>query len=163
MRVIESPSTLKYETSDIPIFLAGGITGCPDWQGELIEMLSDQDDSVILVNPRRADFPMGDPDAGRIQIKWEFDMLHICPVFSMWFCSETIQPICLYELGRYVARWELGEKPRWITIGVDPDYERKFDVEIQSELICEDLSGNVATTLESHADNIRELVASIRG
>jgi hypothetical protein len=33
------------------VFLAGGITGCPDWQAELVRMLADV--PVALLNPRR--------------------------------------------------------------------------------------------------------------
>ena len=162
MRVTEAPVYDELSLDNIHVFLAGGITGCPEWQGKLIEMLSDLPDDVVLFNPRRVDFPMGDPDAGLTQIKWEFDMLDECDIFSMWFCKETIQPICMYELGRCMARWEFGEKPDCVTIGVDPDYERRLDVEVQTKLICEDTAKAIASTLEDHSANIRELVSLLK-
>jgi len=33
------------------VFLAGGITGCEDWQDEIVEMLKDT--NFVLLNPRR--------------------------------------------------------------------------------------------------------------
>ena len=66
------------------VFLAGGITGCPDWQSDIVKMLSDTD--LTLLNPRRADFPIGDPDAAFDQIQWEHNALR-CR--QRTFCSGS--------------------------------------------------------------------------
>jgi len=50
------------------IFLAGGITGCPQWQSTVTNKLLSEDASGgVLYNPRRADFPMSDPTAAQAQ------------------------------------------------------------------------------------------------
>jgi len=102
------------------IFLAGGISGVGDWQREAIAHLRPVWPTVY--NPRRANFPIGDEAAGAEQIRWEFDHLALADVVLFWFSFETIQPIVLYELGR----WAASAKP--LAVGADPRYERRFDV-----------------------------------
>ena len=65
---------------------------------------------------------MGDEAEGARQIRWEFDHLALADVILFWFSVETIQPIVLYELGR----WAASDKP--LAVGADPGYERRFDV-----------------------------------
>lgn len=65
MRYIEAVQT--YKGNDASLFLAGGITGCQDWQKELKTLL--QDVPLTLLNPRRSHFAMDDPDAAQIQIE----------------------------------------------------------------------------------------------
>jgi hypothetical protein len=48
--------------------LAGGITGCPDWQSKLINLLRNED--IVIFNLRRKNFPIHDPTAVEEQIKW---------------------------------------------------------------------------------------------
>lgn len=108
------------------IFLAGGISDCPDWQKEIASQLKDE--NVILLNPRREDFPMDDPNASFHQIKWEYDHLRKATAVIFWFPKETMCPIVLFELGT----WIVSKKP--ILIGMDREYERKQDVQIQSVL-----------------------------
>lgn len=111
------------------VFLAGGITNCRDWQKELVEKFSDTD--LTLMNPRRKDWPIDDPDASEKQINWEHYHLDRARAISFWFSSETVQPITLFELGKW-----LGEGTP-LFIGVDPDYPRKVDVKIQVALETE--------------------------
>lgn len=118
------------------IFMAGGITGCPEWQDEMINQLLQytwmEDDpdryKALLLNPRRKNFPIEDPTAAEKQIKWEHDMLRKADAILFWFPKETICPIVLYELGA----WSMRDKP--IFVGVHPEYSRKQDVEIQTRL-----------------------------
>ena len=90
----------EYEPGPLPaVFLAGGITGCPGWQQEIVGRLHDL--SVVLLNPRRANFPINDPTAAPQQIEWE----HRHPkadTIAFWFPCETLCPITLYELGGLV-------------------------------------------------------------
>lgn len=109
------------------LFLAGGITGCPDWQADIVSKLEDLD--IAIYNPRRKNFPINDPKASFKQIKWEYDMLRHADMISFWFCKETMCPIVLYELGA----WSMTTKP--IVVGVDPEYSRRQDVEIQTKLV----------------------------
>ena len=127
MQYIEAVSgeEAKFEKT---LFLAGGITGCPDWQNEVVQMLGDVEATVW--NPRRANFPIGDPNAAHEQIAWEFEKLNEAKIISFWFCKETICPIVLYELGRHLARGRAR-----IVIGVEENYQRVQDVCIQARLV----------------------------
>ena len=124
MIYVEAPH--KVEVNKKSIFLAGGITGCPDWQKKVVEKIKDLD--IVIYNPRRADFDISDTNASKIQIEWEHNMLRKADVISFWFCKETIQPITLYELGAHTVT----SKP--LIIGMDKGYERREDVEIQTKL-----------------------------
>lgn len=125
MKYSESPEVLGFEHS-ISIFLAGGITNCPEWQQDVRAMLQDTD--LVLVNPRRENFPIHDPNAALEQITWEHEHLRKVDAILFWFPCETICPIVLYELGA----WSMTEKP--IFVGVHPEYSRRQDVEIQTSL-----------------------------
>jgi hypothetical protein len=113
------------------IFLAGGITNCPDWQQDMVKLL--EDTNATIFNPRRANFPIEDPNAALEQITWEHKALRDANEILFWFPRETICPIVLYELGA----WSKTDKP--IYVGVHPDYERRQDVEIQTKLVRPDV------------------------
>lgn len=131
------------------IFLAGGITGCPDWQRELASrLLRSCSSEPTLLNPRREDFPIEDPNAAREQITWEFNWLNRADLISFWFAENEIQPIALYELGA----WAMTFKP--IAVGVHPDYPRRQDVEVQLELRRGPMP--IMQSLEDHAGRICE-------
>jgi hypothetical protein len=114
------------------LFLAGGISGCADWQSEMVELL--RDTNYTILNPRRRDFPAGDPAAARTQIIWEYDHLRMAEKILFWFSPETLNPIVLYELGA----WSMTDKP--LFVGVHPQYKRRQDVEIQTALVRPDIS-----------------------
>ena len=119
MKYIEAPD----EDKEIRIFLAGGITGCPNWQLALTVKLEKMD--ITLYNPRRANFPMGNKGEGLKQVKWEVEHLDKADAIVFWFPKETLCPITLFELGS----WSMTSKP--IFVGCHPDYQRRFDVETQ--------------------------------
>jgi len=125
MTHLEPPNI--YQDNKKSLFLAGGISNCPDWQMEMIELLKDED--IVLLNPRRTDFPIDDPSASEKQIKWEYQHLQKADALSFWFPEETLCPITLYELGVHLM---IG-KP--VFIGVHPNYKRKLDIEVQTKLI----------------------------
>jgi len=132
----------------VELFLAGGITNCPDWQSEIIKIPGLKELDITVWNPRRADFPIDDPDAADEQIRWEFEKLNRSHIISFWFCKETLCPIVLYELGRHLVRSCVDDTVE-VVIGVEPGYERHLDVCIQSRLVdpdvfhCSDLAGLV--------------------
>lgn len=126
MIYLEALEGLKEGIEGKTVFLAGGITGCPPWQKEMVELLRNTD--LILMNPRREHFPIGDPDAAMEQIEWEHNHLRMADAILFWFPCETLCPIVLYELGA----WSMTRKP--IFVGVHPDYARRQDVEIQTGL-----------------------------
>ena len=115
-------------------FLAGGITGCWEWQDEVIKELEkfESTDKLIVCNPRRKNFPIDDPNAAQEQIEWEFGHLHEADIFSMYFASgDSVQPICLYELGVHLTRALITGTPQAVIVGVEDGYKREQDVLIQ--------------------------------
>ncbi len=130
MRYVEAPT--EYTATDPAVFLAGGITDCPDWQLVARDLLADA--PCVVLNPRRADFPIHDPGAAAGQIDWEFRHLRLADVVLFWFpASTSVQPIALYELGAHAA---MG-KP--IAVGTDPLYSRRMDVALQLEHVRPDV------------------------
>lgn len=127
---IEAPAT--YQGDLTKLFLAGGITGCVNWQYEVAARLAVRDDLVVF-NPRRLHFPMNDLGAAREQISWEHWHLRLADAILLWFPRETLCPIVLYELGA----WSMTEKP--LFVGVHPNYARRVDVEIQTRLARPDV------------------------
>jgi len=109
------------------LFMAGGISNCPDWQELMIERCSHLD--AIFINPRRYDFDVMDPKQSDIQIEWEHCNLEIADIVSFWFPEETLCPITLFELGKIA----MSDKP--MVVGVHPGYKRKFDVIKQLSII----------------------------
>lgn len=108
------------------VFLAGGISNCPDWQSEFINKCEHL--PVILYNPRRTNFDINNTDDTYDQIHWEHNMMENSDIIVFWFSSGSLNPIVLYELGKYIR------SNKQIIIGIDPEYSRKDDVIIQSEL-----------------------------
>lgn len=144
MLYIESPEVYRGQRKSL--FLAGGITGCPDWQEQMKERLKDVD--VVLLNPRRKNFPINDPTAAKAQIKWEHEHLRKASAILIWFPWETLCPIVLYELGA----WSMTRKR--LFVGVHPDYERKRDVKIQTRLARPDVE--IVYNLGSLADQVKK-------
>ncbi len=110
------------------LFLAGSITGADDWQTDMIQML-DQFDCLTIFNPRRTHFDIKQKNIQEEQIVWEYNHLNEVDFICFWFAKNTISPTTLYELGKYG-----NNKNKILSIGVDPEYERKDDVIIQSKL-----------------------------
>ncbi len=131
------------------VFMAGGISNCPDWQSDFIGMLSDLEKGV-LYNPRRPDFNVADPMAADKQIAWEHHHLRKADAISFWFPCETLCPITLYELGA----WTMMKKP--IFVGCHPAYKRLHDVVTQTLLARPKVK--VVTKLEDLSEQVREWV-----
>ncbi len=125
MKYIECPDEWN-GLSTTAVFLAGGITSCPQWQTEVVDKLKDS--SLTLINPRRKQWDITNPLLEVAQIEWEHaHFLRACAIL-FWFPCETLCPITLYELGAWNPR------PKKLFIGCHPDYKRKKDVEIQTHL-----------------------------
>lgn len=166
MKVVEAPLHVHTYSPDIKVFLAGGITGCPDWQKEFVgimerELPKELSDKTILMNPRRENFPIEDPNAAKEQIEWEYDQLNSSDAIIYWFCKDTLNPIVLYELG-----FQLGKRMarRALTmpallIGVEEGYERAQDVEIQTALVDDRIS--ICSTLKELGYNLHKKIEEI--
>lgn len=134
MQYIEAVSDEKPKFKSI--FLAGGISGCRDWQKDLVAAIAQADLDVSVINPRRENFPIDDPDAAEEQITWEYERLRDADMVSFWFDDGTLCPITLFEYGGALERaLTADDKGGVVVAGVAPKYERKQDVEIQTRLI----------------------------
>ena len=151
MKYIEAPT--EYNGKENSLFLAGGITNCPNWQTELKNLL--QNENIVLFNPRRTNFPVHDLDKTTLeQIGWEHRHLRKADAISFWFPKETICPITLYELGT----WSTTDKP--LFIGIHPEYQRKQDVEIQTKLVRPDIE--IVYSIDSLARQIAKWAEHIK-
>lgn len=111
--------------------------------------------SLVLLNPRRAQFDVTDPTLTEKQIAWEFDHLHKADIIVFWFPKETLCPITLYELGAWSVRAAQTETK--VLIGCHPEYQRRDDVIIQTRLSGLETS-SVVDSLEALADNVARWV-----
>ncbi len=159
MKYIEAPE--RYYTGEVSLFLAGGIQNCPDWQQEIRGYFKDID--IVIFNPRRKDFPIGDPNAAYEQIKWECEFLERANMILFWFSRGSLNPIVLFEYGKWLMNTRSYNRPlghyKPIFVGIDPEYERKQDVEIQTQLENGFIFSRIQYSLEKLANLIiRELM-----
>ena len=143
MLYVEAPfhSNLAKLADMKSLFLAGGITNCPDWQTEMCRLLEGLH-KLVVYNPRRKNFPIHDPEAASVQIAWEHKYLRACKGIVFWFSKGSLNPIVLFEYGKELGRRamlneygdELSDSPPALFVGCHPDYERTQDVEIQTWL-----------------------------
>lgn len=127
MRYVEAPYVVE-DDGRPSIFLAGGITGCVDWQSTVRWYLEDA--PVTVYNPRREDFDVTRGDTAAQQVRWEYIHLHLADVTLFWFPASdpkvTVQPIALFELGVV-----LGGFDRRFVVGADEGYPRREDIVLQ--------------------------------
>lgn len=165
MKVIQAPNEYYITGSEIPCFMAGGLQKC-DWHNEFLDMLSDLDPHHLVVyNPKRSSFDMSDPKEAERQIKWEFKFLNMYLdrpyIFSMYFDdSESSQPICFYELGRYMAL--LSPYFEHAVISSHPKFSRSLDVLVQVGLVTEDPNFVKLCSPEEHAKRVYKAYRSIK-
>ena len=155
MTLFRAPEPLPFDLNR-SVFLAGGIgVGAVvfNWQSQLVERL--RDTSLTLLNPRRDDYPAGDPNALREQIEWEHRALKAASAISFWFVPETLCPITLYELGVWAMWRDSDGKHKPILVGAHPDYARRADVLIQLSLVRPEVE--VVASLEELELQIRAL------
>ncbi|WP_062215711.1 nucleoside 2-deoxyribosyltransferase domain-containing protein [Streptomyces sp. NBRC 109706] len=111
----------------VSVFLAGGVTHCPDWQRVAARELLAA--GLTVFNPRRREFPIDDPAQTPVQIAWEYRHLQVADMILFWFppcdAALTTQPISMYELGFAAA------SGRRMVVGADPGYPRVADVYTQ--------------------------------
>jgi len=112
------------------LFLAGGITGAPDWQRTVLNDLVYRSGlhpyrSLVIYNPRRPDFDVSRAESSIEQIRWENLALLSSKVILFWFPKEAACQITLLELGRFAT---MGRR---IAVGVEPGYKRELDVREQ--------------------------------
>jgi Nucleoside 2-deoxyribosyltransferase like len=129
--IYKSPTPLPRTFTNTSVFLAGGISNCPDWQKEVQDMINS--DTFDVINPRRE---IGFDKTGQIaeeQITWEHRALSIADDYIFWFPKETLCPITLFELGKILERTMNGSD-KVILIGWHEEYQRGFDLSVQIRL-----------------------------
>lgn len=148
---IKCPDVYVRRVGKITVFLAGGITGCPNWQKDMEELLDHTE--YITINPRRdGDFNTIQPEWGVQQIEWEHFHLKHADYVLFWFPKEGMCMITLFELGKCLAA---GKK---VVIGCDPEYIREFDVRTQARLDVPNIP--IAKTIGELAMNLITLISS---
>jgi hypothetical protein len=154
---IEAPDSLDSIKLPPTIFLAGGITNCPDWQTDFVATLARLFNGTTnihytILNPRRSNFPINDPTASEAQIVWEYEALHLADIIVFWFAKGSLNPIVLFEYGSHLTRlkylhalqWReipntcFSTKLQYIVVGCDSEYTRINDVIIQTQLAVGD-------------------------
>jgi len=157
MQYVEAPENPPMVWQPIA-FMAGGITGCPDWQKDLVAKLDGVKEGC-LCNPRRAKWDMEDKEAESVrQIQWEFMWSWRASIVTFWFPKETLCPITLFELGAHLIRSRLAQvNAPSLCIGIDPGYQRALDVRVQTKLV--DPRIPIVDSLDGLAGFIAEQVA----
>ena len=150
------------------VFLAGGITNCPDWQQKVIDQLHKErclsNKRFAIFNPRREEWDMNSGEEESIkQIEWEAKRFRQSSIFSFYFCnSESQQPITLFELGRYATKAINNFDCDWqdrIIVSVENGYSRELDVVTQCGLM--DIKVFTDATPKSHAQLIAKAINDI--
>lgn len=174
VNVVTAPEHRYFPKKSLKVFLAGGICNCVDWQKKVIEEFKKDEDQIIirnnsswdelyLLNPRRVDW-IEEPGASERQIEWEFDMLERSDVFTMYFAGgESLQPICMYELGRNILKMRYEYPLTWkdrIIITCDKNYKRLNDVLVQTRLATDGIIK--VNVVEGEEESINEHVEKIK-
>ena len=155
IEIIQAPNI---ETVDgIRLFIAGGISNCPNWQDELTdrllvdkkiknELIGHDYINISVFNPRCKGIPEEDA-----QIKWEYERLQTSNIISFWFSVGSLNPITLFEYGAHFK-----SKEKTIIVGCHKDYDRKNNVIRQSELASTNI--DVKEKFEDFYNNIVEVL-----
>lgn len=139
IELIQAPS--ETTSKGIKLFLAGGIRNCPKWQDELIEKLlkeqrikdeiENEDIKILIFNPRCNEIP-----EEKDQITWEHNQMEKSDIISYWFSVGSVNPITLFEYGKYMT------SKKHLVVGCHPNYEKRNNVKVQTELERKDLKVN---------------------
>lgn len=90
VNIVRAPEEIP-EHADL--FLAGGISGCPDWQKDAEKRLAPV--PGVLINPRR--HGRLSPEFEAEQVTWEYTALRVSGAILFWFPKETLCPIFLVD------------------------------------------------------------------
>lgn len=149
---IEAPlSICKIDMKYDNIFLAGSISNAHDWQVQAASVLLPH---FNVFNPRRKNFDVLDKNAEREQITWEHTWLERCDIILFYFSYETVAPITLLEYGAALESTKANENFQKIYGAIHPDYSRKNDVIIQTELRNPKWSKNITFDLSETLEQI---------
>lgn len=125
-----SPDILPPSFSKPSIFVAGGISDCPDWQEDIVSIIDLSKYDVI--NPRRVGGFDRTGATAEAQITWEAYALDRVSTYLFWFPKETLCPITLFELGKVLEMAKQASIS--IIVGWHENYAREFDLRVQLRL-----------------------------
>jgi hypothetical protein len=97
------------------VFLAGGITGSPRWQDEVVAYFERAIDGITVCNPRRPRDFEDQADEYERQVTWELDHLLTADLALFWFPAAECR-ITRIELGLIIG----GGRP--VVVGADPQF-----------------------------------------
>ena len=150
---LEAPNYLKpgeIKDWERTVFLAGSISNARNWQIEAKEKLLSH---FHVFNPRRENYNNFDPNEERTQITWEFNHINLSTIILFYFSEETLAPITLWECARAIENAKYTPWKR-IYICIHPNYKRKNDIIIQTELINPNIARNIFFNLEGMCNKI---------
>ncbi len=111
-RVITAPEPLPASFERPAIFLAGSIDNgtAEQWQNQFIAAC--EGEPVILLNPRRQQWPNESEQRPRNaifreQVEWELGALESADIVALYLSPETRAPISLLELGLWARSGKL--------------------------------------------------------
>lgn len=139
----------------LPVYLAGGSAGCPDWQSKLLGLI-DQD-GFDVVNPRRSKGLAKNSMEDRLQLEWEHRALQHANIVLFWFPKESECATAMFEYGKILERADtLGLR---IIAGYDPEYAHAAYLELQTQLAVDWAENDdLAVDLVSGWEKFKELV-----
>jgi hypothetical protein len=149
---IEAPNRPDHLDWSKTVFLGGSITGAHDWQLEAKKTLLPH---FNIFNPRRENYSTFDPNVEREQITWEHTYLNNCSILLFYFSWQTLAPITLLEYGAALESTKITSYQK-IYAAIHPDYKRKNDVIIQTELRNPKWVRNISFDLDQTLEQIIE-------
>ena len=167
MKVIQTPNDYTCSSNEIPCFVAGGLQRC-EWHNEFLNELNKRTlNHLVIYNPKRDGYDVNNLSLAEEQIKWEYNYLNKYVsdkyIFSMYFDnSESVQPICFYELGRYLEVMKNNDNLHNCIISVHPKFSRKNDVIVQTRLATNNLIKVNEITPSQHAKKVIEVYNNMK-
>lgn len=151
--IIVSPDLVNEKSGNKKIFLAGGISNCPDWQDYVANELKKKLKNVDIINPRRKiwDDERKDSSVSLDQIVWEKNYIDSADYILFYFPKDTLCPITLFELGAALYT------KRIVSIGIEPGYQREFDIRTQVGLVDESI--NITNSLDEMIKNTIKVIS----
>lgn len=142
--VYKAPEKWENIYNKTTIFLAGAIDmgKAKDWQTEVTEKILEDNDDVIILNPRRDDWDSSweqtiENDKFREQVEWELDAMEAADLIIMVFTKDSKAPISLLELGLHL-------KDDKMVVCCEEGFYRKGNVDI----VCKRWGVPVHTSLD---------------
>lgn len=130
--IYRSPAPLPWVFQSSSIFIAGGISDCPNWQDDMVSLINSE--RYDVVNPRREGGFDRTGETAEAQITWEYQALSHVENCIFWFPKETLCPITLFELGKMLEKAHRDPVIK-LAIGWHPEYVRAFDLRVQIGLV----------------------------